>query len=508
MSIQKDKIQISEIIPQKLDMLTKLVLMIFTAYIMFLTLLNIGYVFHLKGTFKYIIIVVPVFVACIFIANKLRISKKAFLICIFILAFCTKALIAITAGTRPVSDFKTFYDCAVALQSGNKSWSKWTYFSDWAYQTGPITYYAILIKIFGTGLLPLKLCNCAFMAGTNTLIYLIARKITNEYAARSVALLYVFYPAPYFLASVLTNQHFAAFMFYATIYVLMISKFNFWVRALLGGIIAALGNAVRPLGTVIIAAAIVWCIIELIRTKKVVTIGLVLIMMVTYSTALWGISSYLIHEDISPYGLSNNFPLWKFVVGLNEKTSGQYSLEDQSNIFYIDDKHMRDTIAKATIKERINIGPKRMLKFMVKKQEVMWGSMDTLRWGFYIYKNKQLVPPEDLKIIENRLLKTEKVYYLFALLVLALGTISLIRQKKNINSVALYVILLLMGYFFVHMLIEVQVRYRYFALISVFILLAYGVQYLVDKYAVLKNKKYTFKASKLLLVQLERIKNG
>lgn len=464
---------------QKLNIIPKLILIIFALYILFLIILN-SYVVLENGALKYIVIVAPIFVACIFIANKLCVSPKVFLIGIFILAVITKAITVIITNTQPVSDFKMFYDCAVALQNGDKGWSKWTYFRDWAYQTGPITYYAILIKIFGTGLLPLKICNCIFMAGTNTLIYLIAKKITNESAARSAALLYLFYPAPYFLAPVLTNQHFAAFMFFAAVYILMVDKFNFAIRGLLGGMIAAIGNAVRPLGLVIIVALIVWGIIELIRTKKIIVIGLTVIMIITYYTSSWGISSYMIHKDISPYGLANNFPLWKFVVGLNEKSSGQYNLEDQSNIFYIEDINQRDKIAKETIKERLSIGPKRMAMFLIKKQAVMWASMDTLRWGFYVYKDKILVPPEGFGVIEYRVLKTEKMYYFTTLLGLALGLIGLVKRKKNIASLAQYIILILMAYYFVHLLIEVQVRYRYFAMILVFILFAYGLQFIKE----------------------------
>lgn len=481
-SVDKAKIEES---PQKFNIIPRLLLIIFTLYIFFLIILN-SFVVIEKSVLKYSVIVIPVFALSIFIAHKRSISPKAFLIGIFTAAFISKALIVIVSHTQPVSDFKMFYDCAVALVNGRKGWSQWDYFSDWAYQTGPITYYAILMKIFGTGLLPLQLCNCFFMAGTNTFIYLIARKISNEGAARSAAFLYLFYPAPYFLAPVLTNQHFAACMFFAAIYILMLDTFHFAIRGVLGGIIAALGNAVRPLGVVVIAAFIVWGIIELIRAKKIINIGIVLIMTLAYSISTWGISSYLIHEDISPYGLANNFPLWKFVVGLNEKSVGQYSLQDQTDIFFIKDKIARDDMAKRTIKERLSIGPKSMTIFMIKKQAVMWASVDTLKWGFYAYKDNALVPPENFGVIENRVLKTEKMYYFTALLVLTFGMIIMIIRKKNIASLTQYIMLLLMAYFAVHIFIEIQVRYRYFAMISVFILLSFGVQYFVEGCKALK----------------------
>ncbi len=472
---------------EKNNWVTKIILLLFAAYVLFLVALNI-YVVINESMLKYLILVLPVWLGCIFIAYRFRVSPKIFIIGILTASFILKGITVAMNNIEPVSDFKMFYDCAVALYKGNTGWSKWTYFSDWAYQTGPIAYYALLMKIFGTGLLPLKLCNCALMAGTNVLIYLIARKITNEGAARAAALLYLFYPAPYFLAPVLTNQHFAAFMFFAAIYIFMAVRMNIVVKGLLCGVITALANVLRPLGLLIFAALILWVIFQIIRTRKLVTLVLASIMLVTFMLTTWSVSAYFVSSGISPYGLSNNFPLWKFVVGLNEQTSGQYSLEDQTKIFYMEDKAQRDIVAKRVIKERLSIGFNRMLEFMVKKQEVMWASTDTLRWGYYVVKDNGLVPQDSIKHIEHRLIKSEKIYYTLAMVLMFIGIIYIIWRRKKMNSLSLYIIFLLMAFYSVHLLIEVQVRYRYFAMICVYILISYGISFFAEICAPKANK--------------------
>ena len=44
------------------------------------------------------------------------------------------------------------------------------------------------------------------------------------------------------------------------------------------------------------------------------------------------ISQLLISTDVTQYSLSNRDPMWKFVLGFNHDTNGQYSNEDLSYV--------------------------------------------------------------------------------------------------------------------------------------------------------------------------------
>lgn len=449
--------------------------MIFFAYIVFLLILNLYSVFN-GHAIKYTIIVLPMILFCLFINGQMKISSSAFFFTLFLAAYLLKGIMVLCTDTKPVSDFLTFYQCAEKLVHGNKEWGKWSYFNIWAYQTGPIAYYAILMKIFGTGLLPLKLCNCFFMAGTNVLIYLIAKKITSETAARGAALLYLFYPAPYFLAPVLTNQHFAAFMLIAAVYVLLMDGLNLILKGGLAGLLLAVGNVVRPIGIVIIMAYTAWVIAEIVRIRKIHFTRTLAAFLVSYFVLFWTFSAVFVSSGISPNGLKNNFPLWKFVIGLNQETAGQFSYKDQNETFVIQDSEKRNEAALRAIKQRLDSPPLKMAKFLIKKQYTMWASKDTLRWAFYVYKDKNLVPPAGFERYELRAEKLEKIYYLAVFIILLTGLSSRVRQMKNINPGAFLPILILIVYFAIHILIEVQVRYRYFAMIIVFILASWGVE--------------------------------
>lgn len=468
--------------------LSRIFILIMALFMVYLICLNLIACVIFKA-FLLSLLVIPVFVLVYYISYKLDISIIKFAVTILVLAFLFKAILVLSTDTKPVSDFNTFYQNAVRLANGDKTFSKSDYFSTWAYQTGPVIYYALVMKLFGTALLPLKLVNCFFMSVTNMLIYLTARNISNEYAARFAALLYLLYPAPYFMAGVLTNQHFAACMFLAGIYILTSQKLNWSVKGLLAGILISIGNVVRPLGIVIIAAAIVWGIVEAVRVKKAEKTFAVVILLVSYLVVNIGFTSAVKRTDINPEGLANNFPVWKFVVGLNEKSYGQFSFEDQYKIFEIHDFSKRNLVARQVLKQRLSVGFPRLVKLINMKQAIMWAGFDTLRWGFYDQVNGNLVASKELKKYEPYILETEKIYYILIFILMLIGLIKSFREQR-INTGVLLLSLVVLLYMGAHIFIEIQVRYRYFAVILIFILAAKGSEYLFGRFKDNRGEKY------------------
>jgi hypothetical protein len=466
--------------------LNKTILVILSVFTLYLVYLNILYAAGNKAII-YSLWVIPAVFVIYLVSFKLSIRPYLFFIIVFALAFAAKSAVTLMSDTRPVSDFNTFYNCAVRLVNGDKTFGHGFYFTSFAYQTGPVMYYAAIMKLFGTGLLPLKLVNCLFMAGSNAMIYLIARKISNDYTARFAALLYLLYPAPYFLAPVLTNQHFAACMFLLSLYILLEKRLNFVIRGISAGIIMSVGNVVRPLGIVITGAIVIWAAVECIRKKKLIKAILAMLLLAGYFLTGFGISSAVKMADINPEGLHNNYPLWKFVVGLNYNTLGTFSYDDQNKIFIIQDFKKRDDVSKQVIKERISISKGKLLTLLAKKQKIMWADFDTLRWGFYKKVDNKLEPTEKVKKYEPAILRIEKMYYILAFLLMLLGLVISIAGKK-LKSGVLLISVILICYFAAHALIEIQVRYRYFALMLVFILAARGSELLMSGFYEYRKK--------------------
>ncbi|EMS69823.1 glycosyltransferase family 39 protein [Ruminiclostridium cellobioparum] len=469
--------------PRPASVLSKLIILITAIFVTYIIILNLWFSVY-TNSILYALITIPVFAAVLFLSLKMNILPASFAIMVFIMAFLFKGTLAFFADTRPVSDFSLFYKYAVDLIQGKKALEQYLYFKTWAYQTGPVIYYAGIMKLFGTGLLPLKLVNCFFMAGSNMLVYLIARKVSNDFTARFISFLYLIYPAPYFLAAVLTNQHFAACMFLAGIYLLLLEHKNILVRGIAAAIFIAAGNAVRPLGPVIITAVVVWCIVEALNHKSVAKILLSAVLVAVYLTANLGLSAAVKSTGINAEGLNNNFPLWKFVAGLNQQSKGQFSYDDQNKIYVIEDFSKRNKVALKTIKERVSVEPHKLLEFFGTKVLVMWAEFDTLAWEFYEDDNGKLKAPARMEKAEQVAVRVEKMFYILVFLLLLTGLIKALASRDIPSGIKLLSIILLC-YFGVHLLIEIQVRYRYFAVLIVFILAASGSEVLFTSF-----KKY------------------
>ena len=454
----------------------KIIVLVTAIFSIYIVIINIGVSVYLNS-WLYALLIIPVFAVILFVSAKLDIMPAAFAIMVFIMAFLVKGTFAYFMNTKPVSDFGLFYNYAVDLVNGKIGLERYSYFKTWAYQTGPVIYYAGIMKLFGTGLLSLKLVNCFFMAGSNVLIYLISRKVSNDLTARFVALLYLFYPAPYFLTSVLTNQHFAAFMFLVAIYVLLNENIGLLFRSVTAGILIAVGNAVRPLGVVIIASIVVWTVLEIKNKRGKGKVIFSALLIAVYIVVGFGLSAAVRGTGVNTEGLKNNMPLWKFVVGLNQKSMGQFSYEDENKIFTIRNISERNDKALDTVKERLQIEPYRMLAFMGIKIGVMWAQPDTLMWSNYEERDGKLVAPEKIKKVEPVVTGIEKMYYVGIFILLAIGLVRMFGNPR-FNSVALLLIIILLFYFGIHMLIEIQVRYRYFAMLIVFILASTGTEVL------------------------------
>ena len=102
---------------------------------------------------------------------------------------------------------------------------------------------------------------------------------------------------------------------------------------------------------------------------------------------------------------------------------------------------------------------------MAYKYVTMWAVNDTsLQFAFTDNVDK----PE----VYDFTLKLEKIQYILIIVLFMIGIINIIKRKEGFTNNHIYLIILL-GYLLAHLLIEIQPRYRYFALPIFFIIAAY-----------------------------------
>lgn len=415
-----------------------------------------------------IILVLLIITAISILLFKVKDNKK-FVLYLFITASIVRLLWIICVDTNPTSDFKIMYDAALELVNGNyESVFNNGYLNVWVYQLGFTGYLALILKLFDNSLFMVKLVNVMIVSLISIIIYFSAKKLVNEKIARIPAILYALYVGSIANTSVLTNQHLATLLFYVAI-LLILSDVNRKFKWILVGASIALGEIIRPEGSIVILALLLFLIFKDITNIKKVGksllefIGILVIIFTITKIVSFG----FINVGITQYELSNRDPLWKFVCGFNHDTKGTYSEEDSNYLGQFGGiGKERERAEINLIKERLS-QPKKLTLTLAYKYTVMWALNDTsLQLAFTDNVDK----PELYDIT----LKLEKIQYIIIAIMFMFGIINIIKRKEGFSKNHIYLIIFL-GYLLAHLLIEVQPRYRYFALPIFFIISSYSL---------------------------------
>lgn len=394
-------------------------------------------------------------------------SKRQFILVAFGLAIGLRLLWIFLVRTPLASDYLLLHTAATEVVRGEFVQSQNDYFVNWVYQIGYVLYEAVIIRLFGTQLIWLKLLNVGWFVGTLFLLYRFVQQLYTERAARLAVILYAFYPPSIFLSSVTTNDYISTFFFYLGIYYLLCKTKSGWYLA--GGLAIALGNILRPLGSLILLALVLYIIFyQLLFTgratakRAIVQLGL---MLVSYFVLLSVFNLGIQAAGISDYPLGNRNPTWKIVIGLNRETDGAYSAADGDYLWQFPLGAKRDAAGKQLIQER-TADKADLLQFIYRKYKVMWTSSDSsLDWALADTGRNNWRP---------KLLAVQFAVYwliLFATLCGSWRTFHLYRHQQQIDWRSMFFVVLIFGYSLAHLILEIQTRYRFF-IIPAFLVLA------------------------------------
>lgn len=463
---------------KKIDHKIYLIYLIFIVAIAFLVIFFMVKKVKVKGTLK--------------INNPIIIGAM-----IFLLSLATKLIFVFVVKMEQYSDYKLFYWVTTEIGKNIPKYLDSSYFGIWAYQVGFPTAMSPLIKIFGENIMPLIVANCVFLSVTNVVIYLITRQFAQERISRICAILYAFLPFIFGLSTVYTNQHLASMLFYIGLFILLYKKSFSIVRALIAGCLFALGNMIRPEGITIILALVAFIVLISLdkmsfnassmksNFKKIFIPIICSVLMFFIGNGI--INQTIISTGINPYGLANNFPLYKFVVGLNQDTSGAFSKEDADYLFssevFIENPKLRDQEAIKIIKERVSVGPKRLITLFSKKARIMWSCAPQGYASFLTFDFDGTVKLLSITVPFRLLLYAFTfIDFIFFIVLFGMCTLSmfLLYKAKENSSVLICLTMLFMVIFFLYFFIEVQHRYSYFSFPALFILSAPGLERILE----------------------------
>ena len=437
---------------------------------------------------NHIMLFLMAFGFCTYISLNKKI--KHFPIILFITSIVIRLIVVLLLNFPQLTDFSILLEAAKSFAKGNFDFQNTSYFTTWAYQTGFVIYEGLVLKLFNNVLI-LKLLNIIYSSTLVVLIYQIGKKICTEKSARMASLLYMFFPFSIYMNTILANHHIATFLTYIGIFLLL--KENKKLKHyILAAILISFGNIMRPEGTIIVFAFILYEIFKLQKGKIKQIIKYTSVFVVVYLVI--GVSASLIitQTGINKQGLKNNNPEWKFVLGFNYDSCGYYNEED--TIYLSDRKKEREVI-----KERIMVNPIKMTQLMTCKIDNFWLQSDiSVKHNMYITKKINILGMKiNFMDIEKIFITFNKLLYLLTLFAGLTGIIY--NRKKIIKSSAFFFVILMMVTFGVYLLIEIQPRYAYFIQVSIFILSTYGYDMLLNKVkAIYKNIKKKYKRSKSL----------
>lgn len=414
---------------------------------------------------------------------KARRFERASLAAVLLLAAALRVWYVFTVPTEPISDFGLLYSVAQDTANGDVSWTDVTegYFSWWQYQIPFVLYEALIIKLTHS-MAALKLLNVVWGVGTVYFTYRITAHFTSKPCATAAALLLAVYPGAITQSSVLTNQHISLFFILFGVAVLVEAR-SLW-GSIFAGVLLAMANLMRPEGTIIVAAVlcvVVWAFIARPTRRAGASILLTLAAVVgSYFAFQWLTEFVLGALGYAPHGIGNSVPEWKLVVGLDMESGGKYS-DTYEYLLGITDPLLRKNEATSIIASHLS-AKDGWLDLFKSKIEVFWlwsQSNDFNLAGVNLWNPAFAgMSIEELTYIfvDVEYIMLAMAYVLSAASCIILASAAITGKRTSTSPVPLLTAAILCGTVLAFLIVEIQPRYRYFAMPFVFILAAYTLE--------------------------------
>ena len=208
--------------------------------------------------------------------------------------------------------------------------------------------------------------NCLVSAGTNVLLYLIARDYFAERAARLASLAYAFFLYPATLVTVLCNNIPSAFFLFLCLYLVMGKRFEKYPR------LAVYPDA--PLVLVPLLAYFIFRFLSKASWKNFLAyLQRFLALFLTFLVLSTALSALVRVTGVNAAGLDNHDPLWGVVVGTNPKWQGVYHDENGDAIAAKMEEGLDRTQAElAVIQDHVSTSPIALVELAVSKLRTLW----------------------------------------------------------------------------------------------------------------------------------------
>lgn len=419
---------------------------------------------------------------------------------IFALAMIPRVFLALWYTYVPVSDFKNYYQLGLYFHSGQ--------FSEIAkiaegYGISAFTGLSVLNGLIAAistsvqGFQTVQACMTSLIA---VQLFLIGKQIDRRVGILS-GLAFAIYPCNLFFSQVLTNQHWSILIGLTGVWCLLAAvrsekPYRWILFAGLTGLLTGIGQFAHPSTQPVIIAYSLFLTVLLIRNLKrrehwkrpLICLGVFLAALLCTNR---GAYKLLEEADLyHPAKYDGSILMSKVLFGTNPDTLGAISYEDSANLQKVPEEERVHYFLKVLFNRIKDV--KGFSIAQMKKMLLMWATKDNAfdcyLHGLYIYGLDRAYGNEPY---DNKGLSYERLHnftkemsfmdflfvgciYLFALI----GALSMRRRHDApLYELCLWICL---GWIGVHQFIEIQSRYRYYAMPYLILLAAMGAVYIID----------------------------
>lgn len=406
------------------------------------------------------------FFAIIYFCSKV---KNIYL---FILpALVLKLAIDYFINYAPTSDYLDFYNGANLLLQGSKDYLQIGLFKDNPSLIPYMSFLALILNVFKTTY-AISVINILFDILQAVAVYKVALCFLNKQNSKFVFLFMLFNPLMLMYTPVYTNQHISAMLIYFAIYLAIKQKPILY----LSGILLAVSQSFRGSASLFLLVLLVFLLFEKHNLKK--KFISILLLLLGYFLSLFIIDLVLKLSQLSPFGLKEHYPLWKFVLGTNASSQGMFDFSLYNKVF-IEDFSKSLQVQKSIILQNIsNVSalPKLFL------QKIFHLQINFQQFEFVLSKSQA---SNEFWLFYASFERS--VHYI---LIIMVGVSSFITYKGKKNLYYLPVMMFL-AYVFAHILMEVQARYVY----EIIGFMAIIASYCLNKF----NLNFTTKTNNVIL---------
>jgi len=382
----------------------------------------------------------------------------------------------------PTSDFLNYYNMGVAFTRGD-----YAAIANRAAEyhiagfSGLGVLNGLIMRISGTSIRAFQLAQCVIASLSCVAAFLLARRFDEE-SAPAAGLLFAFYPANIVFSQVTSNQHLAVLfallaLWLAHIALSQTKPVRTLVFAISSGILLLLSYYAHPsTATTLLALGVVWLVLLLAALRKRKELLRLLLAGAAFCIGFFALRAGT-EAGLRAAGLNypttvNSSYLAKVVIGLNPETTGGYSESDWGMI-WAQPESEQNAFCLKEIQNRLRqpdlfglFDTKLMRMWMVPDGSFGWATENACPVS-------PAPPSAELLARDNWLAGAKLLDFFYVALLFVFAWIGgLFRRRGSAGDLLLWV---LMGWMGVHLLIEIQSRYRYFGMPLLMILAAYGV---------------------------------